>query len=117
MAYYRKPNKKKKKKGGSTSDDYFRVYLPKASKGEIFAVADQLLGASRIRVACEDGKSRMGRIPGKIRKRMWIREGDLIVVRPWSFQDAKADIIYRYTKTQANYLSRRRMLPESVDIF
>ena len=104
-------------KGDAGSEEYFRVYLPSKKKGEIFAVAEQLLGASRIKVICEDGKSRMGRIPGKIKKRMWIREGDLVVVRPWDFQDAKADIIYRYTKTQANYLSRRHILPESIDIF
>ena len=108
---------KKSSNGEGEGSDYFRVYLPNKKKGEMFAIADQLLGASRIKVMCEDGKSRMGRIPGKIRKRMWIREGDLVVVRPWDFQDSKADIIYRYTKTQANYLGRRNMLPEAVDIF
>ena len=66
---------------------------------------------------CADGKGRLGRIPGKIKKRMWIREGDLLIVRPWDFQDEKADIIYRYTKTQSAYLSRKRMLPEILDIF
>jgi translation initiation factor 1A len=74
-------------------------------------MAEQLLGASRIKVMCEDGKSRMGRIPGKIKKRMWIREGDLLIVKPWEFQDDKADIIYRYTKTQSSSLKRKGLLP------
>jgi translation initiation factor 1A len=60
---------------------------------------------------CSDGKSRMGRIPGKIKKRMWIREGDLLIIRPWDFQDDKADIIYRYTRTQASSLKRKNLLP------
>jgi translation initiation factor 1A len=94
-----------------------RVRLPNKSKKEIFGIADQLLGASRIKVMCSDGKSRMGRIPGKIKKRMWIREGDLLIVRPWDFQDEKADIIYRYTRTQAISLSRKGLIPKSVDIF
>lgn len=98
-------------------DGFVRVRLPRKRKGELFAVADQLLGASRIKVMCEDGKSRMGRIPGKLKKRMWIREGDLVVVKPWDFQEDKADIVYRYTKTQSSYLKRRGMIPSSIDVF
>jgi len=102
---------------GEGSDEYFRVRLPRKKLGELFGIADQLLGASRIRIMCADGKSRMGRIPGKIRKRMWIREGDLVIVRPWEFQDEKADILYRYTKTQSSYLSRKNMIPQQINIF
>lgn len=94
-----------------------RVRLPNSDKGEIFAIADQLVGASRIKVMCEDGVSRLGRIPGKIKKRMWIREGDLLIVRPWDFQKDKADIIFRYTKTESSYLSRRGLLPKTIDVF
>lgn len=98
-------------------DEFVRVPLPRHNQGELFGVAEQLLGASKIKVMCADGKSRLGRIPGKIKKRMWIREGDLVIIRPWQFQNEKADIVYRYTKTQASYLGRRRMLPKTVDIF
>jgi translation initiation factor 1A len=59
----------------------------------------------------------MARIPGKMKKRMWIREGDLIIIRPWSFQDEKADVVWRYTKTQASYLSRKKMIPDIINIF
>ncbi|UCE37205.1 MAG: translation initiation factor eIF-1A [Thermoplasmata archaeon] len=97
---------------------FVRLRLPKRNEGEIFGIAEQLLGASRIKVMCADGKSRLGRIPGKIKKRMWIREGDLLIVRPWNFQDDKADIIYRYTKTQASSLKRKKLLPiEYNDMF
>jgi translation initiation factor 1A len=90
---------------------YVRLRTPRRENGEIFGIAEQLLGASRIKVMCADGKSRMGRIPGKIKKRMWIREGDLLIITPWEFQDDKADIIYRYTKTQASSLKRKKLLP------
>ncbi len=66
---------------------------------------------------CDDSVSRMGRITGKMKKKMWIREGDLLVVRPWGFQEGKADIIFRYSRTQAQYLSRRKLLPASMDLF
>lgn len=98
-------------------DGYVRFRLPRKRDKEMFGIADQLLGASRIKVMCADGKSRMGRIPGKLKKRMWIRVGDLVIIRPWEFQDEKSDIVWRYTKTQASLLSRKRMLPESINIF
>ncbi|MCK5039166.1 MAG: translation initiation factor eIF-1A [Thermoplasmata archaeon] len=91
--------------------------MPKKMKREMFAIADQLLGASKIRIICADGESRMGRIRGKLRKRMWIREGDLLIIRPWEFQDAKADIMYRYTRTQATNLARKGVIPEEINIF
>ena len=91
--------------------------VPQLRGGEIFGIADQLLGASRIKVMCADGKSRLGRIPGKLKKRMWIREGDLLVVKPWDFQNEKCNILHRYTKTEASYLSRRGVIPKSINIF
>lgn len=94
-----------------------RLPLPRREKGQIYAVANQLLGAGRIRVVCEDSVSRMGRITGRLKKKMWIREGDLLVVSPWKFQGDKADIVFRYNRTQANYLSRKKLLPGQVDLF
>ena len=52
----------------------------------------------------------MGRIKGKIKKKVWIREGDILIVVPWSFQDDKADIIYRYTGPQVEWLRRNGYL-------
>ncbi|MCI4368141.1 MAG: translation initiation factor eIF-1A [Thermoplasmata archaeon] len=94
-----------------------RLPLPRRPRGEIFGVANQLLGAARIRVMCEDSVPRMGRITGKLKKKMWIREGDLLIIRPWGFQEGKADILFRYSRTQATYLARRNLLPASIDIF
>ncbi|HIE63594.1 MAG: translation initiation factor eIF-1A [Methanobacteriota archaeon] len=94
-----------------------RVPLPKRKINEMFAIADQILGGRRVRAVCEDGESRLARIPGKMRRRQWVREGDLIVIQPWDFQDEKANVCMRYTKTQSLYLSRKGVLPEIVDLF
>ncbi|MFO7619332.1 MAG: translation initiation factor eIF-1A [Thermoplasmata archaeon] len=104
-------------KPGDNPEEVQRAPLPKEYKREMLAIADQLLGASKIRVMCADGKSRIGRIPGKLKKRMWIREGDLLIIRPWEFQEDKADILFRYTRTQAMSLARRRIIPEVINIF
>ena len=98
-------------------EEVIRVRMPRFKEGEILGIADQLLGASRIKVMCADGKSRLGRIPGKLKKRMWIREGDLVVVRPWAFQDEKCDIRRRCLRPEATYLSRRGVIPKSITIF
>ena len=99
------------------TEEVGRLPLPRRPRGEVFAVASQLLGAARIRVMGEDSVPRMGRITGKMKKKMWIREGDLLIIRPWGFQAGKADILFRYSRTQAQYLSRRKILPASMDLF
>jgi translation initiation factor 1A len=107
----------KRKEVKKAEEEYLRVRLPDEREGELFGIAEQLLGGSRLKVVCADGKSRMCRIPGKLRKRLWIREGDLVVIKPWTWQDEKADIVWRYTRTEASNLSRRGLLPKSVDVF
>ena len=115
-----KPNAKKvkpKKKQGNVGEVTLRVSLPYKPKGEMFAVAETFQGGSRLQVICEDGIRRMGRIPGKLRRRMWVRENDLLIVVPWSFQDSRADVKFRYTPTQTANLKRRGKIPEILDIY
>jgi len=87
-----------------------RVRLPKRWNKEQFAIATMMHGAYHIRVQCIDGVSRMGRIKGSMKKRSWIREGDTLIVTPWSFQDEKCDIIYRYLKPQTDWLRKNRYI-------
>lgn len=100
-----------------SEEEYFRLRLPKKHKKEMFAIAERLMGGSRINAVCEDGKARMARIPGKMKRRARVRTGDLMIVKPWEIQDEKADVIHRYTRTQAITLSRRKLLPEEIDVF
>ncbi len=102
---------------GNETETYVRFPLPNRKKGELLAIANKLHGASHIEVVCEDGVSRMGRIKGKHRKRMWVKEGDLLIVKPWDFQPEKADILYRYNQTQANAMRRKGYIPQVLDVF
>ena len=108
---------KKSKKSDTEPTENIRVTLPYKPKGEMFAVAETFQGGSRLQLICEDGKRRMGRIPGKLRRRMWVRENDLLIVVPWSFQDTKADVKFRYTPTQTSNLKRKGKIPEILDIY
>lgn len=98
-------------------EEYIRLPLPKKHKNEMFAISDRLMGASRMNVICGDGKSRMARIPGRMKRKARVRAGDLLIIKPWDIQDVKADIIYRYTRTQSIILSKRRLIPSEIDVF
>lgn len=98
-------------------EEYIRLPLPNKNKNEMFAIADRLMGGSRINVICADGKSRLARIPGRMKRKQRVRAGDLVIIKPWDIQDEKADIIFRYRRTQANILSRRKLIPEEIDVF
>ncbi len=89
-------------------EEIVRVRIPKGK--EMLGIVDGMLGANRVSVRCLDGKTRLGRIPGKMKKRIWIRNGDVIIIVPWDFQDGKADVIWRYTSPQVDWLERRGYL-------
>ena len=83
-----------------------RIRIPR--KGEVLGIIEQMLGADRLRVQCSDGNNRICRIPGRLRKRVWMRPGDLVLVKPWIVQsEERGDIVFRYTATQANWLKRK----------
>ena len=104
-------------KNEESEEEYIRLRLPDKNKNEMFAIADRLMGGSRLHVICADGKSRMARIPGRMKRKQRVRAGDLVIIKPWDIQDDKADVIFRYRRTQSVVLSRRKLLPEEIDVF
>ena len=99
-----------------------RVKYPNRRNGEMYGRVVDIYGQERLQVFCEDGKHRMGRIRGKIKKRVWIRKGDLVVVNPWDFETeiegkmGKCEVSWRYRKNEINWLKRHRKLPRNMDI-
>ncbi len=97
------------KKKVVSETDIQNMVLPVAN--DVLGVAVKMLGFDRILVKCQDGHERLCRIRGKIKRRVWIREGDIVLVSPWDFQsDSRGDIIWRYTRGQAELLRRRGYL-------
>lgn len=98
------------KRYGARAEGEFRLRLPR--QGEMFALIKTISGGSRMILQCEDGKERMGRVIGKMRKRFWIRENDIVIIKPWEFAtaDDKAEIIWKYTPTQKSKLERQGRL-------
>ena len=82
------------------------MVLPSAN--DVLGVAVKLLGFDRVMVKCQDGHERLCRIRGKMKRRVWIRVGDVVLVSPWDFEsDKRGDVFWRYTRAQAEDLRRR----------
>jgi len=81
------------------------------SPNDVLGIAVKMLGAERIMVKCQDGNERLCRIRGKLKKRVWIREGDIVLVSPWDFQiESRGDIFWRYRKNQSDWLRSHNYL-------
>jgi len=77
--------------------------LPKTT--DVLGVAEKLLGFDRVMVKCQDGHTRLCRIRGKMKRRAWVRLGDIVLVSPWDFQfEQRGDIIWRYKRNQVGWL-------------
>ncbi len=86
-----------------------RLRLPEGN--ELLGIVEEMKGGSRMLVRCSDNRIRLCRIPGKMKRRIWVKEGDIVIVKPWPVQgDEKGDIVWRYTKTQVDRLNSMGML-------
>jgi translation initiation factor 1A len=85
-----------------------RARTPK--KGQFLGVVLQRLGANRMSVKCTDQKIRNCRVPGRFKRRFWIREGDAVIIEPWPDDNEKGDIVYQYSKNENYQLKKSGML-------
>jgi translation initiation factor 1A len=97
------------------AEEIARARIPR--EGEVLGKLEQRLGGSRCRVRCLDGKERICRIPGRLKKSLWVREGDIVLVTPWELGgDEKGDIIFKYRPNQAKWLAQQGYLSDLQDM-
>lgn len=90
-------------------EEFIRVKLPE--KDETICIVTSMLGGGRLEAKCEDGFTRICRIPGKIKKKIWIKPGYIILIKPWEVQkEERADVVFLYSKAQAFWLKRKGFL-------
>lgn len=90
-------------------NEVVRVRKPKGN--EVLGIIESMLGASKFAVRCQDNKMRICRLPGRLKKTVWIRTGYVVLVEPWKIQgEQRGDIIWSYTRAQADWLKRKGML-------
>jgi translation initiation factor 1A len=89
------------------------MVLPETT--DVIGIAEKLLGFERIMVKCQDGYTRLCRIRGKMKRRAWIRRGDIVLVSPWDFQfEERGDIIWRYKRNQLGWLRKKGYLKDQM---
>jgi len=90
-------------------EEIARVKLPRGN--QTLGILEQRLGGSRTRIKCLDGKTRICRIPGRMKRFLWVREGDIVLVEPWELGgDEKGDLIFKYKRNQVDFLRRKGYL-------
>lgn len=96
-------------------EDLSRVRGPR--NNEILGVLEQRNGASRCTVRCLDGNTRICRIPGRLKRKLWVRENDIVLIEPWEFEgDKKGDIVFKYKPVQVQWLKKNGHLSKLDDV-
>ncbi len=88
-----------------------RTPLPRGN--QVLGICEQRVGGSRMKVRCMDGRMRICKIPGRLKRKLWVREGDILLIEPWELGgNEKGDVIYKYKPIQVEHLRRKGILKE-----
>ncbi|MBI4146910.1 translation initiation factor eIF-1A [Candidatus Woesearchaeota archaeon] len=88
-----------------------RTPIPRGK--QVLGICEQRVGGSRMKVRCMDGKNRICRIPGRLKRKLWVRDGDILLIEPWELGgDEKGDVIFKYRPIQIELLRRKGLLKD-----
>jgi len=106
----------KNRRRGKNENENEKRELVFKEDGQEYAQVTKMLGNGRLEAMCFDGTKRLCHIRGKLRKKVWINQSDIILIGLRDYQDAKADVILRYSPDEARSLKAYGELPESAKI-
>jgi len=106
----------KNRRRGKNENEGLKRELVFKEDGQEYAQVTKMLGNGRLEAMCFDGVKRLCHIRGKLRKKVWINQSDIILIGLRDYQDAKADVILKYTADEARNLKSYGEFPESVKI-
>ncbi|KAG2164656.1 hypothetical protein JADG_004395 [Aureobasidium aubasidani] len=110
----------KNRRRGKNENDNEKRELTFKEEGQAdateYAQVVKMLGNGRLEAQCFDGEKRLGHIRGKLRKKVWINQGDIILLSLRDYQDEKGDVILKYNADEARSLKAYGELPESAKI-
>ncbi len=110
-----KKEKEEQARQEQIKEEISRVKLPRGN--QCLGVVEERLGASRMRIRCLDEKTRVCRIPGRLKRKLWVMEGDLVLVQPWEFEsDIKGDVVFKYRPSQIDWLKNKGYLKKIEDL-
>jgi translation initiation factor 1A len=106
----------KNRRRGKNENDNEKRELTFKEEGQEYAQVLKMLGNGRLEAMCFDGVKRLGLIRGKLRKKIWINNGDIILVSLREYQDEKGDVILKYNADEARSLKAYGELPDTAKI-
>lgn len=106
----------KNRRRGKNENDNEKRELTFKEEGQEYAQVLKMLGNGRLEALCFDGEKRLAHIRGKLRKKVWINQGDIILLSLRDYQDEKGDVILKYSADEARSLKAYGELPESAKI-
>jgi translation initiation factor 1A len=108
------PNKGGKKKGKRNNAATLAPKRALIYKEELeeYAQVSKLLGDRRLMVTLPDKSETLAIIPGRFRKRCWMKVGDVVIVSRREFEVGKMDIIYKYNDDEIRKLIKDKEIPE-----
>ncbi|MBS3084432.1 translation initiation factor eIF-1A [Candidatus Pacearchaeota archaeon] len=92
-----------------------RAPLPRGR--ELIGIIEQRYGGNKMKVTCLDGKERLGRVPGRLKRKLWLRPGDVIIIEPWEFDNNKGEILLKYKPSQITWLKKNGYLEKESEEF
>lgn len=87
----------KNRRRGKNENDNEKRELVFKEEGQEYAQVVKMLGNGRLEAQCFDGARRLAHIRGKLRKKVWINQGDIILLSLRDYQDEKGDVIMKYS--------------------
>mmetsp|Transcript_13993 Transcript_13993/g.35925 ORF Transcript_13993/g.35925 Transcript_13993/m.35925 type:complete len:141 (+) Transcript_13993:139-561(+) len=105
----------KNRRRGKNENDEKRELVFKED-GQEYAQVLRMLGNGRLEAQCIDGVKRLCHIRGKMRKKVWVNTGDIILVGLRDYQDEKADVILKFMADEARSLKAYGELPENIRV-
>jgi len=106
----------KNRRRGKNENEGLKRELVFKEDGQEYAQVTKMLGNGRLEAMCFDGVKRLCHIRGKLRKKVWINQSDIILVGLRDYQDTKADVISKYSADEARNLKSYGEFPDSIKI-
>jgi translation initiation factor 1A len=107
--------KKQKEERNKENSEKIRVRLPRGE--EVIGIIEERHGGNKMKVNCLDGKTRVCRVPGRLKRELWLRPNDVVIIEPWELDKKKGDVLYKYRPNQIAWLKKNNYLETDEEEF
>jgi len=95
-----------------SEEELKNMVLPVAN--DVLGIAEKMLGFDRVLVKCQDGHERLCRIRGKMKRRMWIRLGDIVFGFSMEFPVRQAGRHHMAIQKKSSRMAKKERIPEDL---